>query len=212
MKIKSRIQKLNSKDRLYEIPVPLIGLTGGIATGKSTVGKILEKKGFAVIDADKLVKDIYQLEEAKSLVRILCPEALKSGEILFPILREKFFTDPALKTKIETFIYERLPAAFNRALTKIGQVDVIIYDVPLLFEKRLERFFDLTVLVYAPRDIQRARLMQRDNHNESMAETILKQQMDIEEKKSKSGFIINNSQTEAELAMEVQNFIGKVFN
>jgi dephospho-CoA kinase len=79
--------------------------------------------------------------------------------------------------------------------------------VPLLFERGMEEFFDVTVLVYAPRKIQRARLMKRDGLLEDMADRILDQQMDIELKRSKSDLVIDNSHTEEELRLEVQQFL-----
>jgi dephospho-CoA kinase len=74
----------------------------------------------------------------------------------------------------------------------------------------MQGYFDLTVLVYAPRKIQRARLMNRDGHLEEMANNILDQQMDIEEKKLKADFVIDNSQTEAELTEEVNQFLRQI--
>src|SRR5690606_13710936 len=100
--------------------------------------------------------------------------------VIFPTLRERFFKDPALKKDLEAFIYQRLPKAFHEAYARLGSPSYVVYDVPLLFEKGLDQLVDLRVLVYAPRKIQRARLMKRDGHLEEMAERILDQQMDIE--------------------------------
>lgn len=212
MKLKSIHHIKSSEQRLYGVTVPVVGLTGGIATGKSTVSKILESKGFSIIDADRLVKDVYALPETKEFILKRHPEVIQNGQISFPLLREKVFSDQTTKIDIESFIYQRLPAAFNSALKKLKDPKVIIYDVPLLFEKKLAPFFDLTVLVYAPRNIQRARLMTRDGHQETMADNILNQQMDIEEKKEKAKFIIDNSKTEAELAEEVNQFLRLAFD
>jgi dephospho-CoA kinase len=189
--------------RLHDSPIPIVGLTGGIATGKSTVSKLLREKGYFVIDADQLVKDIYQTSEAKEFIRRLKPEAMKGEEINFPQLREIFFQDSLVKDSIEKFIYQRLPAQFQRQVKRAGAVKFIIYDVPLLFEKKLEDKVDKTVVVYAPRSIQVARLMDRDGHREEMARKILDHQMDIEEKKEKADFVVDNSGTKEQLAEEV---------
>src|SRR5687768_3002513 len=83
--------KLDPKTRLHGLQVPVIGLTGGIATGKSTFSKMLEQKGAPVIDADRLVKDIYKLDETKTFIAGRCPDGLRHGEVHFPTLRERFF-------------------------------------------------------------------------------------------------------------------------
>lgn len=207
MKLKATYQKLSSEQRLYGIKTPLIGLTGGIATGKSTVAEILKNRGLPVINADRLVKEIYSLPETREFIQKNYPEVIKENEIQFPLLRKKVFTSPEVKSNIENFIYQLLPEAFRKSYDNISNAKVIVYDVPLLFEKKMETLFDLTLLVYAPRNIQRARLIKRDGHLESMADDILDQQIDIEEKKLKADFIIDNSRTEAELPEEVNQFL-----
>ncbi len=77
--------------RLYHIDIPIIGLTGGIATGKSTVSKMLIENGLPLICADSLVKEIYKDNEAKAFIRNLVPDAIINDEINFPALREHFF-------------------------------------------------------------------------------------------------------------------------
>src|SRR5690606_10373426 len=143
--------KLKPETRLHQTPVPIIGLTGGIASGKSTVSRMLVQKGIPVIDADQLIKDIYRLPETKTFVSEKCPDALKHDEIHFPTLRERFFNNPELKKDLERFLYQRLPQAFQAAYQKLGSPSYVVYDVPLLFEKGLDRLVDLKVLVYAPR-------------------------------------------------------------
>lgn len=210
MKLKSKYIRLESDRRLYKLSIPVIGLTGGIASGKSTVSQMLKAKGFAVVDADKLVKEVYKLPEVFNYVKKEFPEVVEDGNIQFPLLRQKVFSSREIKSNIETLIYKHLPAAFEQEFARFHQPAILIYDVPLLFERNLEGYCDLSVLVYAPRKIQRARLMTRDGHLEDMANNILNQQMDIEEKKTKADFIIDNSQTEAELAEEVEQFLRQI--
>ena len=212
MKLKAKYQRLTPEHRLYGLKVPVIGLTGGIASGKTTVAEAFKKHGIPIINADHLVKEIYTLPETFSFISKEIPEAIKDGTIHFPTLREKVFLNTGVKTKVENFIYQRLPKAFEAAFLKLTNPEFVIYDVPLLFEKNLERLFDLNVLVYAPRKVQRIRLMKRDGHLEEMAENILNQQMDIEDKKLKAEFIINNSLTEEELAEEINQFLRQIFD
>ncbi|HXH75828.1 MAG TPA: dephospho-CoA kinase [Bacteriovoracaceae bacterium] len=208
--INPKFIKLNDATRLHNLNVPVIGLTGGIATGKSTVSKMLIDAGLPIIDADKLVKYVYTLEATREFIQKQHSDVWINEEINFPKLREKFFKNPAVRQEIEKFIYERLPGALHAAYVALGNPPYIVYDVPLLFEKQLEDKVDLKVLVYAPRKIQRARLMVRDGHLEEMAETILDHQLDIEDKRLKSDFIIDNSGSMEELAVEVQSFLRQV--
>lgn len=211
MKLKSQFHKTDKATRLHRTDVPVIGLTGGIASGKSTVSRLLREKGFAVIDADKLVKDIYATQEALDFIRTNHPEAIQNDQIIFPVLREKVFKNASVKTQIEDFIYQRLPQAFMDALKKLSHPEFVIYDVPLLFEKKMASLFDVNVLVYAPRKVQKARLITRDGHEEALADKILDQQMDIEEKKIKAQFVIDNSRTETELAEGIKEFLRQYF-
>lgn len=208
--MKVKFDTLNPNKRIHGLDTPIIGLTGGIATGKSTVSQMLREEGVAVIDADALVKDVYRYPEAKKFIKEVCPEAIKQDEIHFPTLREKFFTNSELKAAIENFIYQHLPQAFMEAFGKFKKPQFVVYDVPLLFEKGIDNKVDLTVLVYAPRKLQHARLLERDGKLESMADEILNQQMDIEDKKYKAQFIIDNSSTMTELKEEVRSFLRKI--
>lgn len=210
MRLNPKYIKLTPETRLHKLDIPVIGLTGGIATGKSTVAEFLMQKGVPVINADHLVKNIYRLNESISFIEENCPEAVKQGEIDFKLLRERFFQSEELKTAVEGFIYPRLASAFYEALKKLGKVEVVVYDVPLLYERNLARYMDLTVVVYAPRKIQKARLMVRDNQLEEMAEKILDQQMDIDDKKLKADFVIHNGGTITELVQETEQFMRMV--
>jgi dephospho-CoA kinase len=96
----------NSNNRLYQIPVPIIGLTGGIGTGKSIVAKIFKERGIAVIDADRLVKNIYQRPETLEFIKTFFPEAIENSTISFSKLREIAFRDPAQRQKIENYLYK----------------------------------------------------------------------------------------------------------
>jgi dephospho-CoA kinase len=212
MKLKSSWNKLSPAKRMHKLHVPIIGLTGGIATGKSTVGKILIDQGLPVINADHLVKAIYAKDETKNWISTNYPDVMKGSAIDFKALREKFFSAPVVKEEIEAYIYARMPDAFLSAYENLGKPTFVIYDVPLLFEKHLDVLVDMKVVVYAPAKIQKARLMERDGHAEDLALTIMGSQMDIEEKKDKADFVIDNSSTLEELTEEVNQFLRQTFN
>lgn len=212
MKLNEKYIKLSPDNRLYNFNLPVIALTGGIATGKSTVTKLLEGRGLKLIDADQLVKSIYNTEEARAFIRTHYPEAFSHSEILFPKLRELVFSNPEIKKNIESFIYTRLPDAFRKRSSEITGQNFYLYDVPLLFERGLDKLVDLKIVVYAPAGIQLARIMDRDGSKEEIAKKIIDQQMDIEEKKEKADFIINNSGTLTELAAEVDQLLLQILS
>jgi dephospho-CoA kinase len=189
----------NQSTRLYHVDVPIIGLTGGIATGKSTVANLFKKAGVAVIDADQLVKSIYQRPEAHEFIQSHFPNTYIDGKIDFKKLREMVFSFPTVKQQVETFIYSLLPEEFIKAYHSLGKQDYIVYDVPLLFEKGLDQLVDLTVCIYLPEDVQIERLMDRDQIERNLAIKILRNQMSISEKRDLANISIDNSGTLNEL-------------
>lgn len=209
-KEKINLNHLPQDKRLYHLPVPVVGLTGGIATGKSTVAKLLSAAGFAIINADELVKEIYKQKDTIEFIKKNFPDAVIDDKIDFPKLREKFFNDNKIKEEIEKFIYSKLPDTFLKAFDNFPGPTFLIYDVPLLFEKNLKSMIDFTIVVYAPRELQKKRLIARDKCSEKVADAILNQQMDIELKKQKADLVLDNSTTEVELENQVKNLINRL--
>ena len=198
-KLKSNWITKDSNSRIYNIPVPVIGLTGGIATGKSTVANLFRRKNIPVIDADLLVKNIYMLPETISFIQKHFPETIDDQKINFKKLRETAFASEAAKSILEQYIYAHLPEQFKKDYLRFSSPPFIVYDVPLLFEKKLNLLIDFSICVYAPRTTQLKRLVERDQIPPELAESIINQQMDIEEKKKISDFIISNTGTLNEL-------------
>jgi dephospho-CoA kinase len=200
----------NQKNRLYQIHIPVIGLTGGIASGKSTIAELFRENDIPVIDADKLVKNIYQNIETIDFIKKNFPEVIDNDSIVFPRLRELAFNSLEIKTKLEKFIYSYLPSEFTKVFNQLPLVSFAIYDVPLLFEKGLDQYLDATICVYAPREIQIKRLMSRDLINFELAQKILDQQISIEEKKSKADLVIDNSGTIEQIRNNFQNLLAQL--
>src|SRR4051812_34511938 len=113
--LKNNLVKLTPDKRLYQIPCPIIGLTGGIGTGKSTVAELFRAENIPVIDADRLVKNIYQETETKEYIQRHFPAAVVNSEIDFKKLREIVFVNPDAKKLVEEFIYARMPLEFKKA-------------------------------------------------------------------------------------------------
>jgi len=210
--LKSQYIKLTSDSRLYGLDIPVIGLTGGIATGKSTVSGLFEKSGAAVVCADNLIHTIYAKQETLDFIASKSPKVIEAGKINFKILREEFFSIESLKTDIEQYLYAHLPHAFKAAVAKNENPKFIIYDVPLLFEKSLQDKLDLSILVYASAQTQIERLIKRDFITIELAKSILKQQIPIDDKQELSDQIIENIATIEELNIRFQYVTAFLFN
>jgi dephospho-CoA kinase len=211
LKIKQKYIRLDERSRLYGLSLPLIGLTGGIASGKSTVSNRLKELGFHIIDADALIHQIYQQQNTVSFLKNLYPEAVKpTGSIDFKVLREAFFSSKEIKESLEKFLYRELPQAFLTE-AKNTESDYLIYDVPLLFEKGLEQKCDTTVTVYASRAEQSKRLKSRDKSDDQLIVRILDSQLDIDFKRENSDFVINNTSRIGHLELEIELFISSLF-
>ena len=211
MKLASEFVSLSSATRLHHFKVPVVGLTGGIGTGKSTVSKLLMKAGLPLIDADALVKEVYALPETIQFITSINPLVVSNGVINFKLMREHFFTKQELKSKVETHIYQKLPELFTKTYQNLGSPEFVIYDVPLLFERKLQDSIDLCVVVYAPESEQLKRVMARDGVSLEGAKAVLSHQMNIEEKRKLAHHVIDNSGDEAQLQREVGTFLKTYF-
>ena len=201
------MKKLNQRNRLYQLDIPIIGITGGIASGKSSFSSILKSNGLEVIDADKLVKIIYSKKESRNFIENISKDFIKDEEIYFPSLRKWFFENKENQKKVEDFIYQKLEKEFISASKLSNNKNkFILYDIPLLFEKKLQGLFDLTVCIYTGPQNQLSRLMARDNISEDLAKSILKNQMQIDLKKDLADMSIDNSGHIKSLELEALNF------
>jgi dephospho-CoA kinase len=210
--LKTELIKFQKEQRLYQIPVPIIGLTGGIGTGKSTVAELFRKKNIPVIDADKLVKNIYKLAETKDFIYKNFPKTITDGEIEFKKLREIVFINQEVKKTLEDYIYAHMPEEFKKAYATFSHPGFIVYDVPLLFEKKLHLLIDVSVCVYAPKEIQIERMILRDQISRELAESILANQISIENKKQMADFVITNTDGQAILEVEFEKFLKDISN
>jgi len=185
-------------NRLYGLKIPVIGITGGIASGKSTVSKILMNQGEHVICADSIVKEIYQQDSTKNLIQRIAGKAIDDkNEINFKILRDLFFQNKQIKLELENHIHPQIERYFKDKMK--SDLQRIFYDVPLLFEKKMESKFDYIILVKVNEETQLERLTKRDNIGPELAKKIIKNQLHFTEKEKRSDFIIDNNQDQSEL-------------
>ena len=173
----------------------VVGLTGGIATGKTFVSSIFQKLGAEIIDADKIAREIVekgspvlkQIEQAfgKNVI-------LEDGSLNRKRLREIIISDPE-KRKLLNSITHPVIIAKEEELVEKSKSDIVIVDAALLIESGSYKRFKEIILVYAPFEVQVKRLMERDKMSREKAEAFIKTQMDIEEKKKFATYLIDNS-------------------
>lgn len=183
-----------------------IVLTGSIGTGKSTVSSMLQHHGFEVIDADKISKEILPLHVEE--VRALFGEnVIVDGRIDRKALGEIIFNDKNEREKLNALMRPLIrEEIFRRSeLLEVKQKPYII-DIPLYYESK---GYDckLVVVVYAPVEVQRKRLMVRENFTKEEAQKRIDAQISIEEKKILADFLINNSFDMKFLESEIEKFI-----
>jgi dephospho-CoA kinase len=189
-----------------------IGLTGGIATGKSTVSKILRDIGIAVIDADILAREVTKpgskaIEEIKQAFGSEMVGA--DGNLDRSRLGRVVFKDQEKLKKLETILHPKIQELRSRERLKLEQAGhaLAFYDVPLLFEKNMQSEFDAVLLVYAPPEDQRRRLQERDNLSDAEIELRMKAQIPIDEKVKMAQYVILNNGSVADLKLNVQSIL-----
>jgi dephospho-CoA kinase len=190
----------------------VIGLTGGIGTGKSTVARRLIEKGYPVIDTDIISKEIIEKEEIIIKINEELGDVLDyNGKINRKKLGQIVFKD---KKKLNVLNSIMHPIILNEMRKQINEKNklhnIIIVDVPLLFEINIEKEFDLILLVYSTKEIQLKRIMERDNRTKEEALNIINSQMDLELKKKKSDYILKNNNTLKDLYEEIDNVLEKL--
>jgi dephospho-CoA kinase len=167
-----------------------LGLTGSIGMGKSTTAQFFMEEGIPVWDADAAVHRLYASGGAAvAPIARLCPEALVDGRIARDQLKIWISSDPSALPRIESVVHP-LVAADRADFLKAADSDIVVLDIPLLFEKGSEAEMDATLLVTAPRMLQQARVMARPGMTEAQFKTILARQMPDPEKRARATHII----------------------
>ena len=188
----------------------LVGVTGSIATGKSTVVNMFRKPGATLIDFDVLNKEVQMPEEPawRDIVNYFGKQILQGDNT---INRKKLsnivFNDPEKRKKLESLTHPKILERFILKLRGITQKDpnaIILVDVPLMIENNLQHLFHKLLVVYTPRKIQIKRLITRDGISENMARTISRSQLPIEKKVKYADFVIHNDKSLEETQRQVK--------
>jgi dephospho-CoA kinase len=195
--------------------VKLVGLTGGIASGKSTVAEILKRQGAAIINADVLAREVVEpgRQAWTEIVNTFGTAVLQPDRALDrQKLRAIIFDDPAARKKIESIIHPQVRALAEQRIREHAAAGyaVIVYEVPLLFEGNLQEWLRPVILVACDVDTQRKRLQGRDNLSAAQAQKHIEAQMSLEEKRRLADYVIENNGSLEDLERHVQAVLEKI--
>ena len=202
----------------------IIGLTGGIGTGKSTVAQIFREKAIPIVDTDIISREVINYPEViNRLVEEFGKEILEEEEEKQEKSKERkisrnklgqiVFKDEKKVSILNSIMHPLILKKMKEEIESLKKDNkIIVVDVPLLFEISLEKEFDIVLLVYANRKTQIKRIIKRDNRTEKEAVNIINSQIDIEKKKEKSDYIISNNRSLKRLRRKVEKFLESLKN
>ncbi|HEY8796552.1 MAG TPA: dephospho-CoA kinase [Candidatus Dormibacteraeota bacterium] len=186
----------------------LVGLTGGVGSGKSTVAAILRELGAEVVDADEASHAVYEpgTPGFAAVVRDFGEGYVRKGRIDRDTLGELVFKDSDARRRLNSIVHplvrdwmaQRTAEALERG------ADVVVQDVPLLFENKLEELFSTVVLVWVPEEVQVERLVGGRGFTPERAREVIAAQMPIDAKRSRATHVIDNSGTKESTRLQVE--------
>jgi dephospho-CoA kinase len=192
--------------------VRVVGLTGGIATGKSTFARALRERGVPVVDADALARAAVApgtpalAEIARAFgAGVLAP----GGGLDRRRMAALVFADPAARRRLEAITHPAVRRAMGEETERLaaGGHDLAFYDTPLLFEAGLDGTVDAVVVVWAPPGVQRARLAARDGLADADADARLSAQLPIDDKAARADFVVENVGAVEELGAKADRLL-----
>lgn len=193
----------------------VVGLTGGIACGKSTVANMFMELDCVVIDADKVAREVVEPGEPglEGIIRRFGKGILdEHGRLDRKALGKVVFSDEQARMDLNAILHPliRLRMAEKKEAARMQNPPLILMDIPLLYESKQVQTVDSVIVVYVPAHVQLKRLIERDHLTMEEAQQRIDSQMPIEEKKQKADFVIDNSGTQAETLIQVQNLFNRL--
>jgi len=183
-----------------------IALTGGIATGKSTVSNLLKLEGFSVIDADTIAHKVLD-QEAGAIAKMFGAEFVKDKKVDRKALGGLIFSDKEAKRALEELLHPKIKESIFTEAKRLEKFKVPFFiDIPLFFETK-NYAISPVVVVYAPKDMQIERLIKREGLSKEEALKRIKAQLPIEKKLELADFVVDNSKDLKHLQSEVEHLV-----
>ncbi|MCX5862938.1 MAG: dephospho-CoA kinase [Desulfomonile sp.] len=193
----------------------VVGLTGGISSGKSTVSAMFRQAGVPVICADELAHEVVKPRSPalEDIRRVFGDEILDADGVLDRVVMARLiFKDTSKRRMLESIIHPRVSEEKNRRIAEFEQqgLPFVVVDVPLLYEAAWEKNFDVVIVVYVPREIQEKRLAERDNMSAHEIRSRVDSQMAIEDKRKRADMIVDNTGSLDYTRLQVENIMRRL--
>lgn len=189
----------------------ILGLTGGIGSGKSTVSKIFLSMGIKVFDADLIAKDILETEQVKEEIKEKFGKEfinLKSNSVDKELLKKEVFNNSKKLNALNEIVHPKVVDIYIKKYLEFkDKKEIVIFDVPLLFEVNLERYCDKVIVVDIDLNVQIERIKNRDNIDIALINKIIAAQMSREERNMKADILIGNNGSLEELKQKIEKII-----
>lgn len=190
----------------------IIGLTGSIASGKSTVSNMLRDYGLPIVDADVVARVVVEpgTETLKEIVKAFGEEILtETGELDRPKLGSIIFNDEEKRKLLNSIIHPAIRKEMlrQRDVHIANGAETVIMDIPLLFESKLQHFVDKILVVTVSEEVQLERLMERNNLSEEEAKARIQSQLPLSVKEEGADAVINNNGTIEETKLQLENIL-----
>ena len=188
-----------------------VGLTGSIGMGKSTVADMFKNFGCPVFDADKAVHGLYEKGGAGiDIIKSFYPAAVVNSAVDREILRSYIAENPDKIRELETLIHPLVKKLRDDFLKTNQNKELLVFDIPLLFETGLNKNMDITVVVSAPYHVQHKRVMSREGMTEKIFSGLLAKQISNDEKKTMADIIIKTDESLNMTKSKVKEFISSL--
>lgn len=178
-------------------------LCGNIASGKSTVQKLLENQGYRVLDTDKVAHELLTVSNSELFLEFKKFDVFENGEFSREKLGKLVFTNKEIKQKLENILHPQIREKIKEFFEQNQNEKYLFVGIPLLFEANMTDLFDKIIFIYADDDIRLKRLLLRNGYSVEYAKARLNSQMRQEEKAQKSDYVINNNGSIEELNVNI---------
>lgn len=192
----------------------VIGLTGGIASGKSTVSNMIRKQGLRVVDADIIAREVVEIGQPayKKIIETFDGILDEDKSINRQKLGSIIFVDEKKRQQLNSIVHPAVREEMLKQVESEKQKNAlaVVLDIPLLFESKLTHIVDKTILVYVDEHIQLERLMERNDYTEHEARMRIESQMPLKEKLKLADYVINNNGSLEETERQLRNILDTI--
>ena len=187
-----------------------IGITGSIGTGKITIANLFALFKVPIFDADKEIKKILNNEKVKQKIQNIWPHVIRENKINKSELKSIIFSSKYEKVRLEKLLYPYLEIEKERFEKKNYNKNILVYDVPLIYETKTEKNYDLIILTNCDLTLQRKRVLNRDKISNLLFEKIIKSQLSFDEKIKFKPHIINTKKAKFFIFLKVIIILTKI--